>query len=311
MAIADATGSSVYFIAARSNTTSTGTYSVSGTSIAGSFTRTLAGQSQVNTFIPSGSFNIDKLDGTGPSGVTLNPQLGNVYQLEYQYLGYGNATFSVEDPSTGKPIAAHMIKNANSRTTPVLKDPNLSVLATSANIGGTEDKVLKTASMFAFTEGQIRRLDPKFSKSFSFSSVNSGGDYVPLACFKADRIFNGRSSFGEFDLLRLQASNESSNKTLIVGLFLNVEIEGDVDFANVNTQSSTVSFAALSPTANDIANVDNLTPFHELYVGGNSSEIDNLEDLGFIFGPGSSLTIAVKTTSAIDGTVGINWFEQQ
>jgi hypothetical protein len=309
--LADVTGSSVYFIAARSNTTSTGTYSVSGTNIAGSFTRTLEGQNQVNTFTPSGSFNLDKLDGTGPSGVVLDPQAGNVYQLEYQYLGYGNATFSIEDPETGKPIAVHMVKNANSRTTPVLKDPNLSVLATSANIGGTESKVLKTASMFAFTEGNIRRLDPKFAKSFAFSSVNSGGDYVPLACIKADRIFNGSSSFGEFDLLRLQASNEASNKTLIVGLFLNVEIEGDVDFANVNTQTSIVSFAALSPTANEIVNVANLTPFHELYVGGNSSQIDNLEDLGFIFGPGSSMTIALKTTAAIDGTVGLSWFEQQ
>jgi hypothetical protein len=72
-----------------------------------------------------------------------------------------------------------------------------------------------------------------------------------------------------------------------------------------------VSFAALSPTANEIVNVANLTPFHELYVGGNSSQIDNLEDLGFVFGPGASVTIALKTTAAIDGTVGLSWFEQQ
>ena len=165
--------------------------------------------------------------------------------------------------------------------------------------------------MAAFTEGVVQRLDPKFAKSFSFSSLNSGGGYVPLACLKADRIFNGSSSFGEFDLLRLQASNESSNKTLVIGLFLNVEIEGTVDFANINTQQSSVSVATLSPTVNSIVNIDNILPFHELFVGGNSSQLDNLDNLKFVFGPGSSVTVAVKTTAAIDGTIGISWFEQQ
>ena len=48
------------------------------------------GEDQTNTFITSGSFNIDKLDGSGPSGMVLDPQKGNAYQIGYQYLGFGN-----------------------------------------------------------------------------------------------------------------------------------------------------------------------------------------------------------------------------
>ena len=311
--LADAISGSVYFIAARSNSTSTGSYSVAGTSIVGSFTRTKAGEAQTNTFITSGSFNVDKLDGTGPSGMTLNPQRGNVYQIGYQYLGYGNAFFSVEDPETGKPIPIHMIKNANSRTTPVLKDPNLSVLATSANIGGTTSKTLKSVSMAAFTEGAISKLDPKFAKSFTFSGVNSA-TYVPLACFKADRVFDGESSFGEFDVLRVNGSNESTAKTLTVGFFLNAEINGVVNFQEVDTSGSIVATAALTPTgvgANSIVNIANLAPFHEFVVGPLSAIDQNLEDIRFVFGPGQSFTIAIKTSGAITGQVGVNWFEQQ
>lgn len=311
--LADVISGSVYFIAARSNSTSTGSYSVSGTSIVGSFTREKVGEAQTNTFITSGSFNTDRLDGTGPSGMVLDPQKGNVYQIGYQYLGYGNAFFSVEDPETGKPVPVHMIKNANARTTPVLKDPNLSVLATSANIGGTTSKTMKTVSMAAFTEGAVAKLDPKFAKSFTFSGVNNS-NYVPLAILKANRVYRGGSSFGEFDILRFNGSNESTNKTLTVGFFLNAEIDGAVNFQEVGSDVSIVSYAALTPTgagANSIVDIANLTPFYEFVVGPLSSTDLDLEELKYIFGPGSSFILAIKTSGTVAGQVGINWFEQQ
>ena len=311
--LADAQGDSVFFIAARSNSTSTGAYSVtSGGSIDGTFTREQVGAAQTNTFIASGSFNIDTLDGKGPSGMTLDPQKGNVYQISYQYLGYGNVVFGVEDPETGKLARVHMIKNANSRTTPVLKDPNLGVLATSANIGGTESKTIKTASMAAFTEGGVTKLDPKYAKSFTFSNINSA-TYKPVAIMKANRFFDGRSSFGEFDILRVNASNESTAKTLTIGFFLDAEIDGDVDFQYINETESMVSYSTLDPGVGGDAIVDiaNLLPFHEFVVGPAAAGAQNIEDLKYVFGPGTNFVIAIKTSGQITGQVGVNWFEQQ
>ena len=311
--LADAIGDSVYFISARSNSTSTGSYSATGATISSTFSREVPGEAQTNTFIPSGSFNVDKLDGLGPSGMVLNPQAGNVYQICYQYLGFGNAFFAVENPDTGKPAPIHTLKLANNRTTPVLKDPNLSVLATSANIGGTDNKMLKSASMAAFTEGKIAKLDPKFSKSFTFTNVNSSG-YVPLAMLKANRVYAGNSSFGEFDVLRVNGSNESTQKTLTIGFFLNAEVEGDVNLQHVNSIESIVSYAALTPAgagANTIVNLANLSPFHEFVVGPLTASDQDLANLNFVFGPGSNILIAIKTSGQITGQVGVNWFEQQ
>jgi hypothetical protein len=62
----------------------------------------------------------------------LDQTKGNVYEINFQYLGFGNSTFNIEDSETGKFTTFHNIKNANSRTTTVLKNPNVSVLATSA-----------------------------------------------------------------------------------------------------------------------------------------------------------------------------------
>jgi hypothetical protein len=308
--LADAVGDSVFYIAARSNSTSTGSYSVSGPNITGSFTRTKAGLEQTNNFISQSSFNLDRLDGTGPSGIILDQTKGNVFEIGFQYLGFGNCNFNIEDPETGKFRGFHIVKNANSRTTPVLKNPNVSVLATSANIGGTTSTQLKTASMSSFIEGDIIKLDPKFAKSFQFSSINTP-TYVPLGILKVNRVFNDESCFGEFDILRIAGSNESTAKTLTIGFFLDPTIIGDVNFQYIDEENSIVSFANLDPSVNTIENIANLTPFYETIVGPNNSVQENLDLLEIIFGTGRDLVIAIKTSGSISGAVSVQWFEQQ
>ena len=306
--LADAVSGSVYFLSARSGPAA-GSYSVAGASIVGSFSSVQTGVAQTNTFIPSGSFNIDKLDGTGPSGMVLDPQKGNVYEIGFQYLGFGNAKFAVEDPNTGNFIEVHEIKNTNARTTPVLRNPNVSILATSANIGGTTSVTLKTASLAGYVEGITRQLDPKFSFSRSFTTVNESS-YVPFIMLKANRVFNNQSCFGEFDLLKIAASNDVNNKTLSIGLFLNVEISGDVNFQYIDESNSIVSQASPNPASQEIT-TPGATPFYELIVGSASARSLDLKDLNFVFGVGDIVTIGIKTTAAIDGTVSVNWFEQQ
>ncbi len=311
--LADAQSASVYYISARSAASFDGAYSVAGSNIVGSFTQVQDSAAQSNVFIPSGSFNIDRLDGSGPSGMTLNPQMGNVFQIEFQYLGFGNAIFSIEDPDSAKLVPFHIIKNANSRPTPVLKNPNLFTLATSANIGGTTSKTLKTASLAAFTEGKIEKLDPKFAKSWTFSGINEAS-YVPLAALKANRVFNDQSNFGEFDFLRISLSNETagaSGKTVTIGFFLDPTVTGEVDWQYVDEDQSIVSYADLDSSSQTIDDISTLTPFYEIIAGPSGTETDFVEALKLIFQIGRTVLIAIKTTGSTSGTLSINWFEQQ
>lgn len=308
--LADAVSSSVYFIAARSNTTSTGSYLVAGSSIAGTFSQVKAGLAQTNTFIPSGSFNIDRLDGTGPSSMILDTTKGNVFEIAFQYLGFGNAAFSIENPETGRFFPFHIIKNANFRTTTVLKNPNLSPLLTSANIaGGTTSKTIKTASMASFIEGRVIKLDPKFAHSFQFS-INSS-IYVPLGILKANRVFNGESCFGEFDILRIAGSNESTAKTLTIGFFLDAKVDGEVNYQYVEENNSVVSYADLDPSTNEFTNLSSIVPFYETIVGPANSVQENLDVLEILFGIGREVVIGIKTSGTVAGAVSVQWFEQQ
>lgn len=316
--VVDVVGSSVYFASARATPSLTGTYSATGINFTGSFSRTQAGLSPTSTFIPSGSFNKDTLDGRGPTGMVLDPQMGNVYQIGFQYLGFGNAKFYVSNPLTGKPTQFHEIENSNSRTTPVLKNPNAAVIATSANIGGTTSKTLRTASLAAFTEGVVRRLDPKYAKSFSFTNVNSQ-TYVPLALIKANRIHKNQRCYGEIDFLKIGASNQANNQVLTVGLFLGATIyTGDagtasagVNYLEIDPDNSIASVAILDPNKDTMPNLSSISPFYEVVAGSASAVLDLLSQLDFIFGPGQEVCLAIKTSAQLDGQVSVTWFEQQ
>ena len=311
----DVIGSDVYFIASRCNPSLTGSYSVSGGTIAGTFTRLATGADYTLTFISSSQFNIDKLDGTGESGMVINPQKGNVYEVDFQYLGFGNARFAVENPQTGRFIDCHMIKNANARTTPVLKNPNVKVRLECSNNGNTTPVELKSASMAGFIGGNIEKLDPKFSQSWTFSDLKSL-TYTPLALVKVHRVFNNQPCFGEFDILKIGASNETASKTLSIGFFLKSQITGDVVYENVKQGNSIVSVADFNPggvtPVNSISNLADIQPFHEIIVGAESGLSHNLDSMEFIFSPGDPLLIAVKVSSGpVAGVVSLNWFEQQ
>lgn len=311
----DVIGSDVYFVASRCNPSLTGAYSISGGTVAGTFTRVAAGTNYTLTFIPSSQFNIDKLDGTGESGMTINPQKGNVYEVDFQYLGFGNARFAVENPETGRFIDCHMIKNANARTTPVLKNPNVKIRLEASNNGNTTPVEVKSASMAGFIGGNVEKLDPKFSQSWSFSDLKAL-TYTPLALVKVHRVFNNQPCFGEFDILRLAASNETASKTLSIGFFLGSQITGNVNYQRVKQGNSIVSIADFNPggvtPVNSISNLANIQPFHEIIVGAESGLSHNLDPMEFIFSPGEPLLIAVKVTSGpIAGVVSLNWFEQQ
>jgi hypothetical protein len=136
-----------------------------------------------------------------------------------------------------------------------------------------------------------------------------------LAILKANRVFNGESCFGEFDILRLAASNTTTatGKTLTVGFFINAVVGGDVNYEYVNEQNSIVSYAELIPDGvgkNTIDNLSEITPFYEIVLSPGQSNTENLDSLEFLFSVGNPLLIAIKG-AGVDGDVSINWFEQQ
>jgi hypothetical protein len=70
------------------------------------------------------SWNLDKLDGTGPSGVTLDTTKANIFTIDIQWLGVGRVRMGITD-TLGQVIYCHEFRNANSFTTVYMTTANL------------------------------------------------------------------------------------------------------------------------------------------------------------------------------------------
>lgn len=74
--------------------------------------------------IPQSQFNIDKLDGTGPSGLTVDSTKMQMYYLDYSWYGAGSIRFGFRDP-TGKVFYCHRFVNTNQNYEAWMRSGNL------------------------------------------------------------------------------------------------------------------------------------------------------------------------------------------
>jgi len=88
-------------------------------------TATLVVASKTQDFkIPQSSFNIDKLDGTGPSGYNIDLSKMQMFYIDYSWYGAGFIRFGVRGPN-GDVVYAHKVANNNINNEAYMRSGNL------------------------------------------------------------------------------------------------------------------------------------------------------------------------------------------
>jgi hypothetical protein len=303
----EALGSSVFFIAEKS-AVSDGTYSFATTGAStATVTTYLSASYKTVDFTPQSSWNLDPLDGTGPSRLVIDPQKGNVYTITFQYLGFGNAVLSVEDPTPGTPIPVHMVQNANNRNTTVLGDPNLAGEWVAENWGSATEVAVKGASIATFTDGTVRsEIGVKNSKLVSKSHAGNDGE-VLLAAYRVDRLVFGKASNSEMTLLSISAGTEIGEPVLI-------RIRRQPAFTTVPSWSQfDANESVVSISTTGAISGGNIVA--TIVVPGNGSIQASLQDYDININTGDVYAITVQSlkssSSAANTHVSISWAELQ
>lgn len=79
----------------------------------------------VDVEVLQASWNVDPLNGTGPSGITLDTTKANILMIDMEWLGVGQVrVFFVID---GVPVWVHSFKNANNLGAVYMTNPNLPI----------------------------------------------------------------------------------------------------------------------------------------------------------------------------------------
>lgn len=76
--------------------------------------------------VPQSQWNMDRLDGTGPSGITLDPNKIQLYHMDFAWQGAGAIRFGIKDQN-GNPIYCHKISHSNNVTEAYWRSGNLPI----------------------------------------------------------------------------------------------------------------------------------------------------------------------------------------
>ena len=123
--------------------------------------RSKASGSVVETRIQQANWNGDKMNGTGPSGITLDPTKAQIFSMDLQWLGVGRVRFAVNIDGLWHKV--HEIDNANALPGVYMTTANLpcrvELRNTTATASGTSMKQICTAvlSEGGYTEGGYLR----------------------------------------------------------------------------------------------------------------------------------------------------------
>ena len=190
-----AVNSTVYFIYRSIGDLTAGSFSfATGTSgvAASTISQVAAGALATDTWTPQTSWNIDKANGLGPTRFNLDITKGNVFQIQYQWLGFGAVTYFIETTATGRFRPFHRFNYANTATVPSTIQPTGHVFARVDNADTTQRHRIQSASMAAFVEGTIRPLTPvkAATGSVTTSPVGLNDDPHELVSIQVDRIIS-------------------------------------------------------------------------------------------------------------------------
>lgn len=301
-----AVGNTVVFTSWESTAGHVGTYSLSGaTSAVGSFTRNVVGIAPVDDWYPQTEWNgRDKFDGTGPTGVTLNPQLGNVYQMTYQYLGFGQLAFYIEDPGDGEFHLVHAIAFSGASTTPAFGNPSLPLSINVSNLTGAANVSVSSASMGLFADGVDAFLGLRRGSKASITLGATAAE-TPMMTLRIGEVFNGKLNKGKCKFLKVSAAVEHT-KPVTLNFYSNPTLVG-ASFANVETN---VSIMQIDTSATSFSGGTLLYSLPLGKDGQNMVDLDSDDFAGFLVtGDAITVTIAPKSGNAAEATVAVNYVE--
>lgn len=283
----------------------TGVFSVTTTgALVGTINELRAGQAVEDNFISQTAWNVNTFLDSASSFV-LDSTKGNVFNIKFQYLGYGAITLGVEDPVTGHFVTAHNIAYANTETIPSMEFPIYKMGVFAANLGNTTNLITKMASASAQREGlDVPSRNPE---AHLFTQLSIGTTMTNVLSVRNTAIFNASVNLHEIIPLLATVSVDGTKSAEIV-IFLNPVYSGEPNFVCHDEGNSAAEIMTTKVTISEGPDTSELVA---LALGKVASDKLNLADLGILVLRNQTICIAVRATSSTtDATAGLTWREE-
>ena len=148
--------------------------------------RSIVTGSRIDTVVPRSSWNGDKLDGTGPSGITLDITKAQIQWMDIEWLGVG--TIRVGFVINGQFIVCHSFHHANIINTTYVTTASLPLRYEIFNKSATSgSKTLKQICSSVISEGgyELRGLQQALETPITApKSLTTAGTYYPVVTLR-------------------------------------------------------------------------------------------------------------------------------
>jgi hypothetical protein len=246
------------------------------------------------------NWNTDNCDGNKTLPIMNWNDVGNVFRISYQYLGYGIIKFDVEDPVTGMFMNVHNIQYANANTVTNVDNPSMGMIMYM--------KALPTG--IPLSNG-----DKIYSASFALAYEGTRNIYRPYLCVESNIVsvtgethlltIRNSSSFYSKDnkipvLISFISASTDGSKSATLRIYLNKIITG-TSFSSIDTKFSPIQFSTagtlglggLKAAVFEMAKVDKISQI--------------VEQFNVQLQPGDVLTFTGQSTSSNDMKVSVSF----
>jgi len=143
-------------------------------------------------FATQANWNLDKLNGSGPSGITLNADLAQIFVIDYQWLGLGRVRFGFD--FGGHVVYVHEFSGANSNTVVYMRRPTLPVRYEIVNTGTPSPLTASTMKQICYSakiEGPPIIPGVSFEVHNSPTSLIAVTTRVPILALRLANTYKG------------------------------------------------------------------------------------------------------------------------
>ena len=273
----------------------TGAYAFTSATAIGAWVQDVAGVVNTDEFIDQSSWNRDTF-------LTLDPTMGNVYQIRFQYLGFGGISFYIENPATTEFDLVHVIEYANQHIVPSVTNPSFRIGWATTNTSNATAIEVSGASAGGFVEGEVVLSEDPRSLEASVIGVGSVAQ-INMLTIRNRIVFGEQRNRAPILAIGVTGLTESS-KGAILRVIKNATITGNLDYQYLDENSSITELALDNGV---VAGGDIISSIAVTTAG---AEINlSIVDLKLL--PGETLTLAMRTISggASDAAVTISFRE--
>jgi len=259
-------------------------------------------RNSVDTWVAQADFNADKLDGTGSSGITIDPTKINIFQLSIGYLGVRGCTFSIQNPDTKAWIAFHEYSLMNTTADQTQSvNPTMTFGIQATNTTNATNVVVKASSVGVFIVGSRERIGSTYGVN---NNKSVGTTETNLLTIRNNTTMNSVTNQAQIRIRSLSLAT-SANVPVVYKLTKNATLGGVPAYTNIDATNSCAAYDTAGTTITG-GNVQFNTT-----VGANGNVFVDLTEFDIFLAPGDTLTVSVASISggAQASVAAINWNE--